>query len=431
MPILTVFYIKILISALLTLLIVGAVWKKDQFRKWQLAGQDTRLLAVAFVGLRLLPFIGIYVVLGQEPRNDVPFFYYKAESAFRGLFVYRDFWSFHAPLFSYIISLPLWLWNNPRAIVFLMVLIESLTVVLTYFTYKKRTPDALLLACLYWMLPASFVFIVLNGQEDIWFWLVTLLIWRHVRAQPHNYEVGAGLLFAVGLLCIKVTYIFFLFPLLLFVRRPIRMLATMAVPGAVALAILYLNVGDKFLMPIQHTQTLLTPNLFSVLRPFVELFVHVEESSFTLLNWIGLLLTLGTSILVASRFRNRSFQEAIPALFLVSFVSMTIFQPSAPGGYATSYLLIMLMALINPQSRQHMALVLTFSWLLVVQPFIYVYQDSPSYTSFTMFSKPILALEYGLQVLNVGCYVLVLLLAIRKLRDIPAGAPSKNQPVAL
>jgi hypothetical protein len=431
MPILTVFYIKILISALLTLLIVGAVWKKDQFRKWQLAGQDTRLLAVAFVGLRLLPFIGIYVVLGQEPRNDVPFFYYKAESAFRGLFVYRDFWSFHAPLFSYIISLPLWLWNNPRAIVFLMVLIESLTVVLTYFTYKKRTPDALLLACLYWMLPASFVFIVLNGQEDIWFWLVTLLIWRHVRAQPHNYEVGAGLLFAVGLLCIKVTYIFFLFPLLLFVRRPIRMLATMAVPGAVALAILYLNVGDKFLMPIQHTQTLLTPNLFSVLRPFVELFVHVEESSFTLLNWIGLLLTLGTSILVAWRFRNRSFQEAIPALFLVSFVSMTIFQPSAPGGYATSYLLIMLMALINPQSRQHMALVLTFSWLLVVQPFIYVYQDSPSYTSFTMFSKPILALEYGLQVLNVGCYVLVLLLAIRKLRDIPAGAPSKNQPVAL
>lgn len=420
MPILTVFYIKLLISALLTILMVGAIWKREQFQKWQLAGQDTRLLALAFVVLRLLPFIGIYVVLGQEPRNDVPFFYYKAESAFRGLFVYRDFWSFHAPIFSYIISLPLWLWNNPRAIVLLMVCVESLTVVLTYFTYKKKTADALLLACLYWMLPASFVFIVLNGQEDIWFWLVTLLIWRHVRAHPDNYEVGAGLLFAVGLLCIKVTYIFFLFPLLLFVKRPVRMLATMAVPGAIALAILYLNVGDKFLMPIQHTQTLLTPNLFSVLRPFIELFVHVEESSFTFLNWIGLILTLATSIMISWRFRNRPFEEVIPALFLVSFVSMTIFQPSAPGGYATSYLLIMLLALISPQKKNHVALVIAFSWLLVVQPFIYVFNSSPAYLRFEMLSSPILAFEYVLQGLNVSCYILILLLAVQKLRGIPA-----------
>jgi hypothetical protein len=73
MPILTVFYIKLLISALLTILMMGAIWKREQFQKWQLTEQDTRLLALAFVVLRLLPFIGIYVVLGQEPRNDVPF----------------------------------------------------------------------------------------------------------------------------------------------------------------------------------------------------------------------------------------------------------------------------------------------------------------------------------------------------------------------
>ena len=431
MPILTVFYIKLILSALLTLLFVGAVWKRKLFQNWQDRNQGTWVLSVAFVGLRLLPFIGIYVILGQEPRNDVPFFYYKAESAFRGLFVYRDFWSYHAPLFSYIISLPLWLWNNPRAIIFLMVLVESLTVVLTYATYKKRTPDALLLACLYWMLPASFVFIVLNGQEDIWFWLITLLIWRHVLARPRNYEVGAGLLFAVGLLCIKVTYIFFLFPLLIFVRRPLRMLVTMAVPGAIALAILYLNVGDKFLMPIQHTQTLLTPNLFSVLRPFIESLVPISESSYTLLNWIGLLLTLGTTVLIAWRFRSRAFQEIIPPLFLVSFVAMTIFQPSAPGGYATSYLLIMLFALIDPKNRPHGVLVLTFSWLLVVQPFIYVFNSSPDYTSFRMLGTPILAFEYFLQVLNVGCYIIIFLMAVNKIRQAPRKSPTDKQTFSL
>ncbi len=431
MPILTVFYIKLVLSALLTLLFVGAVWKRKLFQNWQSNHRDSAVLLVAFVLLRVLPFIGIYVILGQEPRNDVPFFYYKAESAFRGLFVYRDFWSYHAPIFSYIISLPLWLWNNPRAIVLLMVLMESLTVAMTYFTYKKRTPDALLLACLYWMLPASFVFIVLNGQEDIWFWLVTLLLWRHVTARPRNYEVGAGLLFAVGLLCIKVTYIFFLFPLLIFVRRPLRMLVAMAVPGAIALGILYLNVGDKFLMPIQHTQTLLTPNLFSVLRPFIESFKHISESSYTLLNWIGLLLTLGTTILIAWRFRSRSFQEVIPPLFLVSFVAMTIFQPSAPGGYATSYLLIMLFALIDPKNRQHGILVLTFSWLLVVQPFVYVFNGSPDYTSFQLLGTPILAFEYLLQVFNVGCYIMIFLMAVQKIRQAPRKSPTDKQTFTL
>jgi hypothetical protein len=426
MPILTVFYIKLVISALLTLLLVGAVWKRALFRQWQLRGQDTWVLTLAFVGLRLLPFIGVYVILGQDPRNDVPFFYYKAESAFRGLWVYRDFWSFHAPLFSYIISLPLYLWNNPRAIVLLMVLMESLTVTLTYKTYKKHTPDALLLACVYWMLPASFVFIVLNGQEDIWFWLVTLLIWRHVRANPDRYETGAGLLFAAGLLCIKVTYIFFLLPLLVFVRRPVRMLAAMAIPGAVALSILYPNVGDKFLMPIQHTQTLLTPNLFSVARPFLEAFIHIPESSYTLLNWIGLVLTVGSTLLVAWWYRTAPFQHIAPLLFLVSFVSMTIFQPSAPGGYATSYLLIMLFALIEPQNRKHLALVLAFSWLLVIQPFIYVYLGSPSYTSFKMLATPILALEYGLQALNVGCYFLIVFLTIRKFRRIAISSETRT-----
>ena len=55
---------------------------------------------------RLLPWIGIFLVIGEDPRGDVPFFFYKAEAAKMGGFVYRDFWSVPAPLFAYIISLP-------------------------------------------------------------------------------------------------------------------------------------------------------------------------------------------------------------------------------------------------------------------------------------------------------------------------------------
>jgi hypothetical protein len=415
MSIVQVFYIKLILCAVFTLIGFWVVKNEQFFENNSLKNHDKKILIATFVFFRLLPFAVVYVMLGLEPRNDVPFFFYKAQHAKQGLFVYRDFWSFHAPLFSYIISVPLFIWHNARSIVFLMISVEGLIVWLTYRDYKTVASNALQKAVLYWVLPGTFVFVLLNGQEDLWFWGVTLLSWQYIKKHTDDHQVGAALLFILGLLCIKITFIFMLPPLLILAKKPFKIVAVMGL-GVLSVGFLYYHVGDKFLMPIQHTATLLTPNLFSVLRPFIEIFGHIKDSQYGLANWIGLVCTVMFSSWIAYKNRHLSLRQALPLLFIITFVSMTVFQPSAPGGYAVAYLLIVLFEVIDVKNNKHLLLLFLFHVVMVVQPFVYVYNGSPSYQSFSMFSNPILIIEYLLQAVNVACYISVIVLAYHKLR---------------
>ncbi|HEV7349284.1 hypothetical protein [Telluribacter sp.] len=420
MPILTVFYIKLLLNVVLTAGIIWVVRRQPLFAKWQ-HEKEGLVFGLGFLLFRLLPWIGIFILLNEDPRGDVPFFFYKAEGAKAGGFVYRDFWSYHAPLYAYIISLPVWVWHNARAIVLLMVLMEAAILWLTYRTYKHRLPNALQLTVLYWLLPASFMYVLVDGQEEVWFWGIALLMLRHTLKKSTDYEVGLGLLFALALLTIKVTFIFFLPPLLLVVRRPVRMLAVMAAVGLPAVAFLYYHIGDLFLMPIRHTEQLMTPNLFSISRPFIELFFSINEKESTLLNWIGLVFTILIPSYMAYRSRNRHITETLPGLFVATFVCMMIFQASAPGAYIIAYLVAVVFELIEVRKAWHIGVLLAVSWLTVVQPFVYVYYDQPSYTSFGMFANPVFLFEYLLQLLSILCYFWILKQAYRKVveRQIP------------
>lgn len=413
MPVLTVFYIKLLINLALTIGIIWTISRSDLFSKWQ-RENDKQILALAFVLFRLIPWIGIFLIVNEEPRGDIPFFFYKAEGAKAGGFVYRDFWSYHAPLYAYIISIPVWIWHNARAIVFFMVLMESAILWLTYDTYKSRNPKALQLAAIYYMLPAAFMYILVDGQEEVWFWGAALLIWRYTIKNRSNYEVGIGLLYAMTLLTIKVTFIFLLPALLVMVKKPIKMLLVMAAIGLPAVGFLYWQIGDLFLMPIRHTEQLMTPNLFSVLRPFVETVFHVDEKKSTLINWFGLLFTVFIPVYMAFKARHRHISEVLPGLFIAVFVCMMLFQASAMGAYVIAYLMAVLFEIIDIRKSFHVAVLLALNWLTVVQPFVWVYIGQPAYTSFGLFGNASFLFEYVLQVLNVLCFLWILRETYRK-----------------
>ena len=106
MPILTVFYVKLLLNLALTAAIVWVLLKPELFYRWQ-RQQEMLVFSAGFLLFRLLPWIGIFLILGEDPRGDAPLFFYKADAAKLGGYVYRDFWSYHAPLVAYIISLRL------------------------------------------------------------------------------------------------------------------------------------------------------------------------------------------------------------------------------------------------------------------------------------------------------------------------------------
>ncbi|WP_149241252.1 hypothetical protein [Dyadobacter sp. 32] len=403
MPILTVFYIKLLINLVLTSGIFWVISRSDLFVKWQ-ARREGLVFSLTFILLRLIPWIGIFLIFNELPRGDVPFFFYKAEAAKSGGFVYRDFWSYHAPLYAYIISLPVWIWHNSRAIVLFMVVIEGGILWLTYQTYKNRSERALQLAVLYLLLPAGFMYILVDGQEEVWFWGAALLIWRYTIKNRENYEVGIGLLFALTLLTIKVTFIFLLPAILVMVKKPVKMLLVMAAVGLPAVGFLYWQIGDLFLMPIQHTEQLMTPNLFSITRPFVEIIFHINEKKSTMINWFGLLFTVFVPVYMAMKARRRHISDVLPGLFIACFACMMIFQASAMGAYLIAYLMAVLFEIIDIRKTLHVVILIAVNWLTVVQPFVWVYIGQPAYTSFSQFGNIAFLFEYVLQILNVLCF---------------------------
>ncbi len=423
MPILTIFYIKLLINLGLTLGIIWAITRSDLFSRWQ-SGNDKLVFGLGFLLFRLIPYIGIFLIVNEDPRGDIPFFFYKAEAAKAGGFVYRDFWSYHAPLYAYIISLPVWIWHNARAIVLFMVLMESGILWLTYKTYKERSSKALQLAIIYYLLPAGFMYILVDGQEEVWFWGAALLMWRYTLKRPENYEVGLGILYAIFLLTIKVTFIFLLPAVLVLVKKPVKMLLVMAAIGLPAVGFLYWQIGDLFLMPIRHTEQLMTPNLFSIGRPFIELIVPIDEKNSGMINWFGLLFTVFVPVYMAFQSRHRHINEVLPGIFIACFVCMMIFQASAMGAYLIAYLMAVLFEIIDIRKTFHVAVLLLLNWLTVVQPFVWVYIKQPAYTSLGMFSDLSYLFEYILEILNVLCFLWILRETYRKI------VPSKNTVLA-
>ncbi|WP_234733988.1 hypothetical protein [Tellurirhabdus bombi] len=292
---------------------------------------------------------------------------------------------------------------------------ETLIVWLTYQTYKPERENALQATLIYWMLPASFMYILIDGQEEIWFWGLALLMWRHIKRKPDNYETGVGIIFALALLTTKATFVFFLPALLVIVRRPIKMLLVMAAIGLPVLIFLYAKIGDLFLMPIQHTEQLMTPNLFSIVRPFTEVFVHIDETNSTIVNWLGLLVTMGVTSYMAFRGRTNAIGKTFPALFIATFACMMIFQASAPGAYLIAYLLAVVFEILDLRKTKDVVILLALSWLTVVQPFVNVYIGQPDYTNFAMLTKPFYLFELILQVLNVACFFWIVAKAYHKI----------------
>ncbi len=396
-------------------------------------GQQRRLLPVlnaneratrwlAFVALRLVPFAVIYLVLNQEPRSDVQFFYERAVPAMQGGLVYRDFLSFHAPLFTYITMLPLFIWNNARVLILMMALIEFAIANATFRFVRANTPnpagtppDALLRFVVYYLLPLPFVAMVLSSEEDVWMWgfgLLTLAL--PTSLNDKRFAFLTGLIWAAGMLTIKFMLIVLLIPLFFLIRQRGYYLLGLLVVGVPTILILYSLVGTAFLMPVQHSAYPMAPNLVSVLRPVLgSLFGQV---SLTSLNWVGLLGTIGGGSWVAWTFRGLGYRRAFPLVFCFVFGLFMILLPSAPGYYLFTQEMALVFVVLGT-TRTHWVRFSVLNFLLVVQPILMiVYANNTLYTNLSMLTNPIYGLDYVIQIIEFTLLVWLVLLTYKKLK---------------
>lgn len=371
---------------------------------------------LAFVAFRLVPFAIIYLLLDQDPRSDVQFFYERAVPAMQGGLVYRDFLSYHAPLFTYLTVLPLFIWNNARVLILMMALIEFVIANATFRFVRPTLPDALLRYVLYYLLPLPFVAMVLSSEEDIWMWgfgLITLAL--PARLSNRQFAFLTGLIWGVGMLTIKFMLVVLLIPLFFLIQERFYYLLGLLVVGIPSVLILYGIMGDAFLMPIQHTSNAMAPNLVSVLRPVLgSVFGQV---SLTSLNWVGLIGTIGGASWVAWQHRGLGYRQAFPVLFCFVFGLFMVLLPSAPGYYLFTQAMALVFVVLG-NTRTHWLRFAVLNLLLVVQPILMiVYADNTQYTSLSMLTQnPVYALDWGIQVVELAGLIWLVILTFKKLK---------------
>ncbi len=393
----TVFAAKFIFAVLLSLALFVLLRYRPRLEPL-VAGREGTLLTGLWVVFRLVPFWAIFLFLGEAPRGDIPFFWSNATDALAGKVVYREYISYHAPLYTYLLALPIRLWADTRALVVLMMLGEALCLWVTNRFYRQTRSNAFWPALTYLVMPAPLIICLLGGQEDVWLWgFGVASAWVYLRTRD---EFRTGLILAGALLVLKVTFVFVLLPAFFLLPRKGRFLAALAVVGVPTLAVLYGLMEWKFLMPVQQGALLFSPNLWSVLRPLIDpLF---EQFELKRLNFIGLVFTVLTGTYAGYRFRHLPYPRALPAVWIIAYAAMTVFQPSAMAYYLFTYLLAVVFELIDLRRSRDVLALLILNLLVITQPFVYTRLETPVFDTFAKLRQPLFALEYALEVAFVG-----------------------------
>ena len=376
-----------------------------------------RLLMVAFVLCRLVPFVVIYLLMGLDPRSDVPIFYEAASHALQGEVVYRDFWSPYSPLFAYVTALPLLIWHSAKSVVLLMIVMEGIAWWLTYRFYRPRQGSvAQLWALLYLLLPGPFVFCVLGGQEDVWMWLfgvVSLWLWV-----TNASAFRLGLLMAAMLIVTKALAVLIAIALLFWICRPVQYVAGLLVVGLPALVLLYALTGDGMLTPLMFASMPFAPNLPTVLAPLIGDFTPYAGS----LSAAGLVAVLGVSIYGGWQLRRGDvpYERALPVLWVLCYGLMMFIHKSSFGNYLFIYSLPLMVMLPDWKSVRHIAVLLLLNALAAVHPSLWWQIGSPIYSDPAMLVTGRYLAEYLMEIGIVASVGYFVWLAYRQLKQISA-----------
>ncbi len=404
-----IFYFKLSIGVLLSILFLVLLLSNKEILIFR---NERFTLFSSFFFLRILPFFIIYIILNFDARSDVEMFYESALGAKRFGFVYRDFESAYSPLFAYITALPLFLWNSPKAIILFMIIVECAIVWFTINHYKSKY--ALKLGILYLLLPGSFVFSVLGGQEDIWMWLFILIGIYFSKIKEKPFYLGLALGF--GLLITKALLVLYIPAILVFSKKPLHIFYGLLLIGIPSLCFLYLHSEFLFLSPIQQANDPRTPNIWSVIHPLSNGFIPIGPK---ILNWLGLFTIQSLGIYFAVKLKNRiPMSEFLLYNFLIISIWLMIIQQSSLANYAYVYLLPLIFFLKLEKSKKAMLLLLFFNVLIIVQPALWWGLKMPVFHSLSEINLPFEKIEYSLEVLILGMLFWLLFFVINRLKKI-------------
>ena len=411
-------YQKAAVAGVLSLL-VGIFWVFRN-RITVAPQQQPAAIGLAFLLFRIIPFVITYIILGYAARSDVHMFYVSAVDAFQLKLVYKEFDSAYSPAFAYLTALPLLLWNDPKAIILLLILTEGLTLYQTFKVYRSSlgvhfsNDNPFHKALLYLILPVPFTLSVLSGQEDILMWLFgawAMLAWRRKKD-----DLWVGIMLGLGMVVTKAILVLTVIPVFFLVRHPIRYMLGLLLVGVPALVIMYSLVGMEFLEPIQQANDPRTPNIWTILRPALGSIIPLGQKS---LNWIGLASTLGFASFLGFYYGQRNrFADGFVSLWIITYAFMMIVQQSSLANYAYIFIMPMVFTTISFDKKSHLLLLLLFNFTVVVQPPIWWGMNMPLFKSLADFADGWALAEYLFEIAIVGCLAWLINKQVRSFRPV-------------
>lgn len=399
--------IKLFLSFLLLTLLFILVKNKDKFSLFDVSFGQLGFPVLFFL-FRILPFIFIYFILKLEARSDVQMFYDSALGALKGGFVYKDFPTAYSPLFPYMTMLPLLIFNSAKSILFQMIMLEGFILWGTLKLFNSSNKN--LLAFIYLLLPSSFVFSVLGGQEDVLMWGVIVLVLLSYRSNQSFF--GVGVILGLGLLLTKFLLILIFPAIFVYTKSKIKFVLGLLAIGIPSLLFLYFNIQLDFLSPIQQANDPRLPNFWSILHVFTN---GLTPFGPKWLNWFGLFTIILGSSLLAFRYRKIDFDKFLPNLFILLFIWLMIIQQSSLTNYAYNFMMPMLFLFYSGYSSNQKKIFFLFNVALVVQPAVWWGQKMKYLHHWSDLLKPINFFEYSLELVVVGSLIYFLLVNIKKM----------------
>lgn len=416
-------YIKTAVSVGLCVWLAVLLWQRLRITDYLQQHHQKPWIAIFYVVFRLLPIVLTYFVLGYKPTSDVEYYYYPiANSARQFGLVYRDVYSPYSPFFGYWLSLPLYIWNDMRAIVLAMTGIEWLAVAVTYRIYRssENQGQRLFRALFYFGLPIPFVMCVFSGQEDVALWLFAL--WAVWAWQQAKSPFWGGILLALGLLSTKAVFVFLIIPIFLMTphKQKLALVGGLAILGLPVLAFLYGKTGTLFLeQPLAEGNFLKAPNWRSLLNPLIGGLIPEKGG---IMKWITLVVTLLVLTLTGLRAYGKRLVDMLPVFFLISFGAMTVLQQNAVSNYAYLFMLPLVFTITDFKNRATTILLIGFNVLAAVHPSFWWRIGQPYHKGFSMFSRWDYALEYGMEIVLVAGFVYYALQGTQLIDGIPLSA---------
>jgi hypothetical protein len=412
--------VKTAVSVGLCVWLAMLLWKRLIISDYLQKHHQKPWIMLFYTVFRLFPVVLTFFALGYQPQSDVQYYYYPIANTARQFgIVYRDVYCPYGPFYGYWLSIPLHIWNDMRAIVLTMTLIEWLAVFVTYRLYRgnENQGQRLFRVLFYFSLPIPFVMCVFSGQEDVALWLFAL--WAAWVWQQRKSPFLGGVLLALGLLSTKAVFVFLIIPIFLMTphRQKIPLIAGLAALGLPVLMFLYWKTGLLFIeQPLDEGEYLKAPNWRSILNPLLNGLIPENGGIW---KWIMMGITVIILAITGLRAYGKRLLDTLPLIFLIAFGCMTVLQQNAVSNYAYLFMLPLVFTITDFKIRSTTVLLIIFNALAAIHPSFWWRIGQPYYKGFGMFARWDYAVEYGMEIALVAGFLYYAWQGFRPIDDIP------------